>query len=57
MNRSAIYNNSDVGIYFKNSSNNMFNDIRIYNNKLGIKALYNSQGNKYYGELKLFDNT
>lgn len=57
INRSAIYNNSDVGIYLKNSSNNMFNDIRVYNNTIGIKALYSSQDNKYYGELKLFDNT
>lgn len=57
INRSVIYNNSDVGIDLKNSSGNILNDVRVYNNTIGIRVLYNSQGNKYYGELKLFDNT
>jgi len=56
INRAAIYNNSDVGIYFKNSSNNMLNDVRLYTNGMGIRTLYTSLGNKYYGELKFFDN-
>ncbi len=56
INRTAIYNNSDAGIYFKNSSGNMLNDVRVYNNTIGIRALYSSQGNKYYWELKIFDN-
>ncbi len=56
LNRAAIYNNSDAGIYFKNSSGNILNDVRIYNNTIGIRTLYSSPGNKYYGELKMFAN-
>jgi hypothetical protein len=57
LNRAAIYNNSDAGIYFKNASGNSLNDVRIYHNTIGIKSLYSSMGNKYYGDLRLFDNT
>ncbi len=56
INRVALYNNSDAGISLKNSSGNMLNDVRAYHNALGIRTLYSSQGNKYYGELSLFDN-
>ena len=56
INRAALFNNSDAGIYFKNASGNMLNDVMIYHNTIGIKTLYSSLGNKYYGELKLFDN-
>jgi parallel beta-helix repeat protein len=56
INRAAIYNNSDAGIYFKNSSGNVLNDVRIYNNKIGIRTLYSSPNNNYHGELKLFNN-
>ena len=56
INRAAIYNNSGAGIYFKNASGNILNDVRIYNNAVGIRTLYSSMGNKYYGELKMFDN-
>ena len=56
LNRAAIYNNSSVGIYFKNSSGNVLNDVRIYNNGIGIRTLYSSLGNTYYGDLNLFDN-
>lgn len=56
INRAAIYNNSDAGIYLKNSSSNMLNDVRLYNNGVGIRTIYSSIGNKYYGELKFFDN-
>jgi len=57
INRAAIYNNSTAGVYFKNSSNNMLNDVSIFNNTIGIKTLYSSMGNRFYWELKLFDNT
>ncbi len=57
LNRATIYNNSDAGIDFKNSSGNIINDVRVYNNTVGIRTLYNSPGNKYYGELKMFANT
>ncbi len=57
LNRAAIYNNSEAGIYFKNASGNALNDVMIYNNTKGIKALYSSNNNKYYGELKFFANT
>ena len=56
LNRAAIYNNSTAGIYFKNSSGNMLNDVRVYNNAIGIRTLYSSMGNKYYGDLKLSGN-
>lgn len=56
INRAAIYNNSDAGIYFKNASSNVLNDVKIYHNTVGLRALYSSMGNKYYGDLKLFDN-
>ncbi len=56
INRAAIYNNSDAWIYFKNSSNNSLNDVRLYNNNIGIRTLYNSPGNKYYGELVFSNN-
>ncbi len=56
LNRAVIYNNSDAGIYFKNSSGNILNDVRIYNNTIGIRTLYSSPGNKYYGELQMFAN-
>ena len=57
INRAAIYNNSDAGIYLKNASGNVLNDVKIYHNGVGIQTLYNSVGNKFYWELKLFDNT
>ena len=57
INRAAIYNNSEAGISLKNSSGNTLNDIMLFKNAIGIKALYNSPGNKYYGEFKLYDNT
>ena len=57
LNRAAIYNNSDAGIYFKNASGNALNDVKIYHNAIGIKSLYSSIGNQYYGEFKVFDNT
>lgn len=56
INRTAVYNNSSVGIYLKSSSDNILNDVRVYNNSIGIRTLYGSVGNIYYGELKLFDN-
>lgn len=57
LNRAAIYNNSDAGIYLKNASNNIFNDVRLHNNAIGIRTLYSSLGNIYYGNLELFGNT
>ena len=30
--------------------------MKSYHNGVGIRTLYNSAGNKFYGELKLFDN-
>jgi hypothetical protein len=34
----------------------MLNDVMIYHNTIGIRMLYSSLGNKYYGELRFFDN-
>ncbi len=56
INRAAIYNNTDAGIYFKNASGNSLNDVRLYNNTVGIRTLYSSANNKFYGELRMFDN-
>lgn len=56
INRAAIYNNSQAGIFFKNSSGNILNDVMLYNNSIGIHTLYSSLGNTYYGELKFFSN-
>lgn len=56
LNRAAIYNNSEAGIYFKNASGNVVNDVKIYHNTIGIKTLFGSVWNKYYGSLSLMDN-
>ena len=57
INRAQVYNNSQYGLYFKNSSGNILNDLRIFSNGIGIKAASNSVNNLFHGELYLFDNT
>jgi hypothetical protein len=56
INKAMLYNNSDYGLSLKNSSGNILNDVKIYNNTIGIKTVFNSINNAFYGQLMLFDN-
>ena len=51
------YNNSRYGIRFQNnSSNNIINNSRFYNNSTTWVFVESWVGNKYYGTIKLFNN-
>ncbi len=56
INSASLYNNSDAGISLKNSYDYIFNDIKVFNNKVGIRMTNNSVRNTYYWELTLANN-